>query len=375
MTSASIRPAESMISARTIHILTRIPSPYQAEFFGALARQQGRGLSVAYLMATSRARKWRVPPLEHQHFLLDSGNEVRQAARKVVLDAELVVFNYYNHPVAQEMLNLRAGIGKPWVFWGERTGFHGTPWVGRLYRRWRLRALHQSRAPVWGIGELAVRGYRSEFGGHRTYVNLPYFSDLNRFAAAGAEVAESPRPSLFLFSGSLIPRKGFDLLIDAFVTVAAEFPAARLHVLGDGPLGESARRKTAHLGTRCEFLGFRDWDFLPQFYARGGILCAPSRHDGWGLVVPEALAAGLPVVTTRQTGAGVEFIRNGHNGWLIGADSGPELLSAMRQAAASPPERLSVLSRNAAASLSGHSLEEGVRRLTAAADAAVQQWC
>jgi glycosyltransferase involved in cell wall biosynthesis len=65
------------------------------------------------------------------------------------------------------------------------------------------------------------------------------------------------------------------------------------------------------------------------------VLCVPSRYDGWGLVVPEGLASGLPVIATDRMGAALEFVENGRNGWLIPAGDG-SAVNAMREAALMP---------------------------------------
>src|SRR5207247_1853601 len=127
------------------------------------------------------------------------------------------------------------------------------------------------------------------------YFNVPYFSDLKRFAAACQDRPPGVQSCRFLFSGSLITRKGVDLLAQAFATVASEFPTVSLTVVGAGPLENEMRSRLEDLGKRVTFAGFQSWEKLPQYYAEADVLVAPSRHDGWALVVPEALASGLPV--------------------------------------------------------------------------------
>jgi glycosyltransferase involved in cell wall biosynthesis len=185
-------------------------------------------------------------------------------------------------------------------------------------RKWKLAKLHASSVPIWGIGEFGVDGYRKEFGAERDYFNLPYFSDLKRFKAIDRE---EKRERVFLFSGSLIVRKGVDLLASAFVRLVREVPNVRLRIVGDGELRQSMKQKLAAVSERVEFAGFRDWHELPGEYAAADVLCVPSRYDGWGLVVPQGLAAGLPVIATDRMGAALEFVRRGRNGWLVGRDA------------------------------------------------------
>ena len=72
--------------------------------------------------------------------------------------------------------------GVKWCFWGERLGATRMALLGSFYRRLKLAPLRESRVAIWGIGQWAVEQYRAEFGEERTYLNVPYFSDLQRFA-------------------------------------------------------------------------------------------------------------------------------------------------------------------------------------------------
>jgi len=225
--------------------------------------------------------------------------------------------------------------------------------------------------PIWGIGKFAVDEYRREFGARRPYFNLPYFSDLKRFAnSAHRERVERT----FLFSGALIHRKGVDLLAAAFVELAREFANVRLKVIGDGELREELEQTLRPVRERVEFVGFRDWDQLPDAYASADVLCVPSRYDGWGLVVPEGLASGLPVIATDRMGAALEFVETGRNGWLIPAGDQKALIDAMCEAAGLSASELEQMGRHARESVSAHTLENGAARFAHCAREAVSGW-
>jgi glycosyltransferase involved in cell wall biosynthesis len=227
-------------------------------------------------------------------------------------------------------------------------------------RKWKLSKLHATPTPIWGIGKFAVDEYRKEFGSQRSYYNLPYFSDLERFRSP---VREEKSERVFLFSGSLIARKGIDLLVAAFARLVREIPNVRLRIVGDGELRRVSERVT--------FVGFKDWHELPREYAAADVLCVPSRYDGWGLVVPEGLASGLPVIATDRMGAALEFVETGRNGWLIPAGDEEALLRVMREAAVQP---LRELREGALESVSGHTLGNGAARFFKCAQAAVENW-
>ena len=135
---------------------------------------------------------------------------------------------------------------------------------------------------------------------------------------------------------------------------------ATLTFLGSGPLEAKLRQLTSTVVSQVEFLGFRQWDELPAIYARADVLCAPSRYDGWGLVVPEGLAAGMPVIATDMMGAGRELITK-ENGWLIRAGDLDDLTDAVRQAARAPWARIAA-SKAARAKAVRQNLGTGVLR-------------
>ncbi len=356
----------ALTAAERTLVVTHFPSPYQVELFNEVERVRPGAIQVYYLHRRLTARKWTgVPPL-HEHRYLDAGPLELEAARQAMHQFGLVVFNFYNEIIPAKLIRLRQRSGLPWCFWGERPGYR-FPWLARLARRGRLSALHAGRQPIWGIGQWAVDAYQQEFGSSRAYVNLPYFSDLARFQRS--QPGAPADGTTFLFSGSLSHRKGIEVLAHAFLRLAGVAPRVRLTIMGEGPLDARLRRLLAPCD-RVSWLGFRDWNDLPAAYQSAHVLCVPSRHDGWGLVVPEGLASGLPTIATTRTGAALDLIEPGRNGWLIPANSVEALYGAMAEAAGLPVAAWSVLSRGARDSVAGHQLSHGAVRLLNAVDAA-----
>jgi glycosyltransferase involved in cell wall biosynthesis len=219
-----------------------------------------------------------------------------------------------------------------------------------------------------------VNHWRREFGPERRYENIPYYSDLARFLPDPSCPEPGPGAHTVLYSGSLVPRKGVDLLCEAFREVSGSFPSLRLFVCGDGPLRRRLETLMAPLRERVRFLGFTPWEDLPRIYHEAHFLCVPSRYDGWGLVVPEGLAAGLPVISTCQTGAAVDLLEHGKNGWLLPAGDRRALVDVLATAASMGGEEWRSLSRSALQRSREHSLQSGADRFLAAARRAWESW-
>lgn len=348
-------------------VVTKIPSPYQVELFDAIAERAPVELRVAYLRARDPDRSWADRPLRHAALFLDGGEE--EAAR-AMRQSHLVVFGWYrDHGVARLMAR-RARSRLPWCFWGERPGFNFRGAAGTLYRRLRLwRLWADSRVPVWGIGHWAIEGYRREFGARRSYFHVPYVSNLRPFFAIDRN--RSTQALTILFSGSLIERKGILELCEAFAAISRSHPAARLVVLGGGPLEHELRAAYAH-STQIEFLGFRDWDQLAAAYAGADILCAPSRYDGWGLVVAEAMAAGMPVIATTQMGAAREMVTPGETGWLVPPASAAALARSLESALAMSAGDLAAMRIRCRHAARAYDVDAGVARFVHAANESLQ---
>jgi len=148
-----------------------------------------------------------------------------------------------------------------------------------------------------------------------------------------------PDDALLIGSVSrLIEQKGLVYGLRAFVEVAGEFPAAHYVLAGAGPLRDALEGTARDLGAggRVHFLGWRD--DAPAIFAALDLLLAPSLWEGFGLVFLEAMALGVPVISTRVI-AIPEVIADGETGWLVPPGNVEALAGALRAALSDPDER------------------------------------
>jgi glycosyltransferase involved in cell wall biosynthesis len=170
--------------------------------------------------------------------------------------------------------------------------------------------------------------------------------------------ASPPRPSSdtvsLLAVGSVVPRKGYDVLVAALARLL-DLPW-RLAIAGDRDRDcATARQLDADiaqhgLGERISFLGAVTSERLMALYAAADLFVLPSRHEGYGMAFTEAIAHGVPVVGT-TAGAIAETVPAGA-GVLVAPDDVAALGVALRQIIGNPVERdrLAAGARAAAAS-------------------------
>lgn len=162
----------------------------------------------------------------------------------------------------------------------------------------------------------------------------PYGVDWDRFAAPPAEVAA--RPMRFLFAGSVTARKGVPVLLDAWRALAPR--DAELWLAGN--VGARERALIPSLpGLRV--LGQVPHADMARVYASCDVFVLPSLFEGFGLVILEALAAGLPVISTPHTGA-ADMVTDAALGRLVEAGSVEALAAAMRAYLEARPSRAAV---------------------------------
>ena len=230
----------------------------------------------------------------------------------------------------------------PWVFWGEVPGMKPRGGLGAV-----LRWLAQRPAARWSdgfaaIGSRAVEAYRRMSRGRCPVANIPYGCDTAPFLAIRRDAHHCKDRLRFLYCGQLIRRKGVDLLLAAFCKAAAVFPKIELVLVGEGPIGTELQSQIPPpIRPRVRFAGFQPVAELPRFFAAADVFVLPSRHDGWGVVVNQAVAAGLPLICSgrRRSGGGPrgrERERPYLRGGLQRASSAqfPRSLSSLRRSAA-----------------------------------------
>jgi glycosyltransferase involved in cell wall biosynthesis len=338
-------------------VVTYLPSPYQVELFNEVAKQAKVHLRVVYLRSQDRIHHWGDVTIAHEHLILSGTGNGWKTGMEWCTEADVTVFNFYTHPFALTALLCRAVSGKPWVFWGEQPGFLRLGRLGKWGRKSLLAPIRWCGAPVWGVGESGVRSYQQDWGPDHRYVNFPYYSNLDRFQKI--DKPPSTQTRTILFSGVLSARKGALELAVAFAKAALSFPFLRLLILGAGPLEDAMRKRLDHVKDQVTWFGFQPWERLPEVYAQADVLCLPTHHDGWGMVVPEALAAGLPVLATRASIAASELVEDQVSGWLIDAPTPNNLSNAITTIATMSQEHLARMSLAARGLIKTHHLVDG----------------
>jgi glycosyltransferase involved in cell wall biosynthesis len=154
-----------------------------------------------------------------------------------------------------------------------------------------------------------------------------------RAGAAAGDLRRDNRAPLVLTTARLVPKKGIDTLVRASASLLARRPSLRIEILGDGPERASLEALAAELGLgpRLRFAGACSADVVQERLREASVFALPCRRgpdgdrDGIPVVLMEAMASGVPVVTTTLGGID-ELVESGRTGLLVDPDC-PDLLA------------------------------------------------
>jgi glycosyltransferase involved in cell wall biosynthesis len=162
--------------------------------------------------------------------------------------------------------------------------------------------------------------------------------------------------TVFLYVGRMEPHKGLQALIEAVGRLPQDVRSpAVLLLVGDGSMSEMLRR-AVKANPRIRWPARLSGTALLDTYAAADVFVLASRFEPWGLVVNEAMAAGLPVIATDRVGCVDDLILLGETGLVVPAESPDALADAMKSLLLDRPLR-EKMARNARSVIAGWTLE------------------
>lgn len=141
---------------------------------------------------------------------------------------------------------------------------------------------------------------------------------------------QTKEPTRLLYVGQLIHRKGIDLLIKAVSDLLPIYAELSLELIGDGGERAPYEYMAKPFANRIHFAGVLPFEQIRRQLADFHALVLPSRHDGWGVVVNEALSVGVPVIVSDACGA-ADLVQDGENGYIFAREDMVSLRSSVEK--------------------------------------------
>jgi glycosyltransferase involved in cell wall biosynthesis len=327
--------ADGALDGHRVVVVANIPTHYRVPLFDEVAAHvvaDGGGFVAAFLGDPYARRSWMVPgtgsydsitvpsiglPLTrewHPFVPTGLGRVLERLAPTVVVSGG------FSPAVSGVAARFAARRGVPFGVWSGETALTGSGRAGwrRGLRRWVLRRASFGLAYGHGSGEY-LRACRPD---------LPVAYVRNSTPVPGGPVGATPGTAVRILTVADMssPRKGVDMLIDALAALGSR--PWSLTVVGGGPYLGAMRERARALGDRVRFTGAMPSDRVAEAYRSADMFALASREELFGLVLVEAMGAGLATLASDRAGATADLCVTGRNSLVVS----PNTVQAWRKA-------------------------------------------
>lgn len=319
------------------------PAPYRVDFFSELGKKCELTVAFETSHATNRDKAWTSSNFKNFKAVFLKGMRIGEAeafcpeiltylSKKKY---DIVVIGFYSSPTAMLAIEYMRLMNIPFIISSDGGVIKESTGV-----RYRIKQHFIKAANGWLSTGSNTTKYFQHYGAKKDKIYVYPFTSVDE-----SDILEKPlsidekiecRNSIgisnkivVLSVGQFIYRKGFDVLLKAakYLTDGIEF-----YMVGGEPTDEYKSILVQDQIQNVHFVDFKSKKELIKYYQAADIFVLPTREDIWGLVINEAMAQGLAVITTDKCIAGLEMIEVEKNGMIIPADNVSQLVEAIKKA-------------------------------------------
>lgn len=309
--------------------LTNIPSPYRVDFFNELGKLCNLTVLFERKDATNRQEQWLKNKIHTFNALFLKGKKVHSDSAIDLgvikyLDKkryDIIVVGGYATPTGMLAINYMKINRIPFILNADG-GFINK---NENFLKKHIKNHHISSAICWlSTGEETTKYFEYYGANIQNIFEYPFTSlyqkdiledvvdiDKKKKTRVNLNINEE---KVILTVGQFIHRKGFDVLLNACKKIHKDYG---VYIVGGEPTEEYIKLKEEFNLTNVHFVGFKSKEELKEYYISSDLFVLPTREDIWGLVINEAMAYGLPVITTNRCIAGLEMVQDYENGFIV----------------------------------------------------------
>ena len=274
----------------------------------------------------------------------------------------LLVPGYYTLPAIAAALWAKMHHSQSVLMTESTAADHARSWWKEKAKSLLIRALFDAAVS----GGSAHRRYLEELEFPRDRVGRFYDVVNNKyFHETALELRKRPSSDFdlpsgyFLYIGRLSEEKNVDGLIDEWNRYRETGGTWPLVIVGSGSAAKDLQQRgsQSRFASDIHFAGHRGISELPTFYAFAGCFVLPSTREPWGLVVNEAMAAGLPVIVSNRCGCAEDLVEPAKNGYVFNPAHSGELAQCLHDIAAHTPSDLAAMGESSLEIISRYSPE------------------
>ncbi|WP_455684657.1 glycosyltransferase family 4 protein [Thomasclavelia sp.] len=316
--------------------LTNIPSPYRVDFFNELNKYCDLTVLFERRKADDRNDEWYCNKFNFNGIYLKSRNIGDEASlsfeviKYLKRDYDIVILGGYSSPTAM-IASIYMKLHKISYVLNADGGFINS---NEKKINKSIKTFFISSAKYWLSSGKETNKYLIYYGAKEDKIyNFP-FTSLKKEDILKEPISKKTKEQLkkdfniqyekvILSIGQFIPRKGFDWMIEAYKDLDC---GIGIYIIGGEPTEEYLKLKNKYKMDNLHFINFQDKKIIKKWYQLSDLFVLPTREDIWGLVVNEAMAQGLPIITTNRCIAGLELLKDGVHGYLVDVENKNKLI-------------------------------------------------
>lgn len=325
---------------------TNLPSPYRVDFFNELGKMCDLTVCYERRCASDRDKKWLPSQAEtfKEVYLdlkpYDVDKSIGDALRKYIIShpCDRLILTNYSSPTSMIAIASCRLRHIPYIIEYDGGFNKSEPMHMRLIKKYLL---GKATAHITTCDE-HIR-YLVNLGVERSKIyKYPFTSVLEKNVLKEVPKKEEKnhiRNKLGIYEKKVIisvgrfnyqdgEGKGFDLLFQIAEKLDNDIG---IYIIGDEPTYRFIKWKEEKKLNNVHFIPFKNKNDLNEYYFAADLMVLLTRGDVWGLVVNEAMACSLPVITTDRCMAGMEMIEDGVNGYIVSVNTYTEALGCIEK--------------------------------------------
>lgn len=321
-----------------VAFVTYAAAPYRSKQFELFAKTSA--LDVYYISKKMVDRKWTIDTANNSYtetkldVTLDTKiiGTLNKGLKNIVKSHDVIFIGGYSS-LSYIVLSILCKIyQKPSVIIFDGVSPKKIDQTGGFFKNFFKKIVINNSSAVFGNGEVAKLFFKKNYNYQKPIIPQILTSDVSsikKYENDKQSIRHLYRKkfdiggdtTVLVYSGRLLDRKN----ILGIISAIKELPNLNIHllILGGGSLEEEKKlqEKAAEENVQLTITGFiSDQSLLFQMYYIGDIFVLASYDEPWGLVINEAMAAGLPVLASNECGASLDLVLENQNGFVFDAD-------------------------------------------------------
>ncbi len=306
--------------------ILNLPAPYRVDFLNRLNKDMDVMVFFEKSISEDRNLKWfQDSDIKFNYSVLNENKKNIFMYLKSLRKADLVVVGGYSTPLSMMSIMYLNLINKSFILNADGGFIKKDKYFIKKIKKYFI-----SSADNWLSTGKITNEYLLNYGAKKSNIYIYPFSSVSEreiYPVTEEDKLElkkslNMQPGInILFVGSFIYRKNVELLLEASLIVKS----ANFHIIGG--VATEKYKEIVNNSNNVHFYEHMSKNELKKYYDACDIFVFPTREDIWGLVINEALAHGLPIITTDKCIAGTEMIKDSTHGTIISTDSNSEKLA------------------------------------------------